>query len=474
MDKLKTIDSGSTNITSSRSNKHLTLITMCLTVFISAFMSSAINVAIPTIGQEFHADAVSVGWIATAFILAISAFSLPCGRVADIVGLKKSFLWGVIVFTIACPVAAFSNSITMLIICRAIQGLAGAMILGNSVALLMAIYPANQRGQALGINVASTYIGVSLGPLIGGLFTQHLGWRSIFWITVPIGLFVIFFTIWKVREKFSDSRGERFDNIGAIISTLGLIALFYGFSILPDILGIIITLMGIAGLLVFVKWENRVKKPLMDMQIFHHNRVFIFTNLAALINYSSTFSMLYLMNLYLQYIKGLTPVQTGLIIIVHPVTQTIVSPIAGRLSDKVEPRIVASIGMALSFAGILAYSFNTQDTSLIWIILVLIILGAGLAMFTTPNVNAGMSSVEPRYYGVASAILNIMRAGGNTLSMGIVMVVMSVIIGKVAITPDTYHSLLMSMKIIFVIFAVLCVGGAAASLIRGKIHSSST
>jgi MFS family permease len=206
------------------------------------------------------------------------------------------------------------------------------------------------------------------------------------------------------------------------------------------------------------------------MNMFSNNRTFTFSNLAALINYSATFAVSFLLSLYLQYIKGLPPQSAGMVLVAQPFVMTVFSPLAGRLSDRVEPRVVASIGMTLTTIGLILFTFLDNETSLAFIVFNLILLGFGFAMFSSPNTNAIMTSVEKRYYGIASGTLGTMRLVGQMLSMGIAMLLFAIFIGRAQITPEYYSLFIESVNVAFMIFSVLCFIGIFASLARGKVH----
>jgi len=433
-------------------------------------MGSAINIALPSIGEEFAMGAVLLSWVATSFLLAAAMFLVPIGRIADIHGRKRVFTYGIIIFIVSSILCAVSMSATMLICFRVLQGIGSAMIFGTGVAILTSVFPVGERGRALGINVAAVYIGLSLGPFIGGFLTQYFGWRSIFVATVPLGLIVISVLLWKLKGEWAEARGEKFDLAGAIFYGFALVAIMYGFSMLPELYGAGLILLGAIGILAFVWWEMRVVSPILDIRLFRHNMVFAFSNLAALINYSATFAVGFLLSLYLQYIKDLSPLNAGLVLISQPVMMAIFSPLAGRLSDRVEPRIVASIGMALTATALFLFTSIGEETTLPFIVASLVVLGFGLALFSSPNTNAVMSSVEKRSYGVASGTLGTMRLIGQMLSMGIAMLIIAVYIGSVQITPEYYLLFVKSVKVAFIIFAILCFGGIFASLARGRLR----
>jgi len=347
------------------------------------------------------------------------------------------------------------------------------MIFSIGMAILTSVYPVGERGRALGINVATVYLGLSLGPFLGGLLTQYFGWRSIFLANVPIGLIVIVVVAWKLEGEWAGAKGEKFDFLGSGVYSLALVAIMYGLSRLPAALGAWLVLVGVVGIAAFAWWEARIGNPVLDVKLFGKNAVFAFSNLAALINYSATAAVGFLLSLYLQYIKGFSPQSAGLILVSQPVVQALFSPFAGRLSDRIEPRIVASLGMALTVIGLFCLTFLGPGTSLPFVVASLMLLGLGFALFSSPNTNAIMSSVERRFYGVASATLGTMRLTGQMLSMGIAMLLFSLYIGRVQITPEYYALFLRSAKTAFIIFSGLCFGGVFASLARGAVRAQS-
>jgi EmrB/QacA subfamily drug resistance transporter len=450
--------------------KKSALIAVTLSSFLTPFAVSSVNVALPTIGREFGMDAITLNWVATAYLLASAIFLVPIGRLADIYGRKKVFIYGTFIFTSVSFLLAISTSGEMIIFLRAAQGIGGAMIFGTGVAILTSIFPAGERGKVLGINVAAVYIGLSTGPFLGGFITQQLGWRSIFYLNIPLGFLIIAFSMLKLTGEWAEARGERFDFIGSMIYCFMLLSIMYGFSLLPAISGTWLIIIGALGMLLFIRWEIRVGNPVLNINLFKANTVFAFSNLAALINYSATFAVSFLLSLYLQYIKSLNPQEAGIVLVSQPAVQAIFSPLAGKLSDKIEPRIVASIGMAITAIGLFLFAFLSEGTALEYIIASLILLGFGFALFSSPNTNAVMSSVDKRFYGIASATLGTMRLTGQMLSMGIVMLIFAIYIGRVEINPIYYPHLLRSTKIAFGIFAALCFTGIFASLARGKLR----
>jgi MFS family permease len=283
------------------------LIIASISSFLTPFMISSVNIALPAIGKEFKSDAVLLSWVATSYLLAAAVSLVPFGKLADIYGRKKVFLSGQIIVTVTSLLAAISVSAPMLIVFRIFQGVGGAMIFATSIAILTSVYPPQERGRVLGIAVAAVYIGLSCGPFFGGWLTQHFSWRSIFLINIPLGLSIIWLVLWKLKGEWTGAQGDKFDLIGSVIYGAAIVAIMYGITIIPALSSIWIILAGILALAGFVKWETRVRYPVFEVSLFMENRTFAFSCLAALINYSATFAVAFLLSLYLQYIKGLSP-----------------------------------------------------------------------------------------------------------------------------------------------------------------------
>jgi EmrB/QacA subfamily drug resistance transporter len=454
-------------------NRRVVLIIAGVSSFLVPFMGSSINIALPAIGAEFKMGAVLLSWVPTSYLLASAIFLLFFSRIGDIYGRKKIFLSGMIVYTFGALISALSISGLMLIVCRLVQGVGSAMTFGTSVAILTSVYPQKERGRALGIISASVYSGLSLGPFLGGFLTQHVGWRSLFYLNVPIGLIVIIMVLWRLRGEWAEAKGDTIDLPGSIIYAAMLISVMYGLSLLPSGVGFVFLTAGGIGALIFFFVELRTNSPLLDVRIFRSNPVFTFSISAALIHYCSTFAVTFLLSLYLQYIKGFSAQSAGMILICQPIIMALFSPLSGRLSDRIEPRVLASIGMACSCLGTYLLSFIGEYTGLTYIVINLIILGFGFGFFSSPNTNAVMSSVERRYFGLASGTLGTIRLIGQMLSMGMAMMILSIVMGKVRITPDLYPLFLKSLKITLVIGGTLCFFGIFSSLARGRVRPHS-
>jgi MFS family permease len=348
------------------------------------------------------------------------------------------------------------------------------MIFGTSLAIITSVYQPGERGKAMGINITATYLGLSCGPVIGGLLTQYLGWRSIFAFLVPFGIISLILIQRKIKTEWAEAVGEKFDFRGSFLYGIALASFMYGFSKLPSLLGWISVLAGALLAVIFLVVENKFSNPVFDIRLIMNNRVFAFSGIAALINYSATSAIGFFISLYLQYLKGLDSRSAGLIMISQPIAMTLLSPLAGKLSDKRNPGVIASFGMGITASGLILLCFISQSTPDYIIVLLLLLLGTGFGIFSSPNSNAIMSSVEKRHLGIASGVVGTMRMLGQMMSMGIAMMLISLFIGKQTINPDTYPGLISAMRTGFIIFSVLSLLGIFASLARHKIAGKIT
>jgi MFS family permease len=264
------------------------------------------------------------------------------------------------------------------------------------------------------------------------------------------------------------TRRERVDAAGAGLYALALVATMYGISLLPAWRGAATAIGGLLLLAGFVAREARCRSPLIEVDLFRRNRLFALSSLAALINYSATFAVVFLISLYLQYIHGLSPRAAGTVLVAQPLVMAIFSPLAGRLSDRYGTRVIATTGMALTAVGLALFIPLDAGSGLVYVVGCNMLLGFGFALFSSPNMSAIMGAVPRRQYGVASGTVSTMRLLGQMLSMGVATTVLAVAVGRVEITPARHPEFLLSLRICFTLFAVLCVFGIPASLARGS------
>lgn len=446
------------------------LTVVMMTSFLTTFTGSALNLSVPAISSEFQAGAVSVGWIITGYILSSAALSVPFGRFADLYGKKPVLVTGQILFTLFALLCSLSWNIQTIIAFRLLQGVGASMIFSTNVAILVASYPPEMRGRMLGLSVSATYLGLSLGPVLGGVLNHNFGWRSVFYVTTVLAAVISVLSIFKLREpappqmsadrenRTKEEIFRRMDLTGCLLYTSMLVCIMYGFSsITSGPAAKILLPAGIVLLLIFIHHENRVEGPLVNLNMFRGNRVFTYSNIAALLNYGASYAVSYLLSIYLQTVQGFDSQTAGLILITSPVFQTILSPVTGKLSDRHSPYLLASWGMAVSAMGIFALIFIRKDYPFPLFIAALVVIGIGFALFSSPNTNAIMACVDKKDYSVASSITATSRSIGHTLSMAIVTTVTAVIVGNVTLASAPQEKILLAMRISFIVFTFLSI-----------------
>jgi len=450
-----------------KSAKLSTIIVVVITSFIIPFNGSALNLSIPAMGSEFHVSAATVGWIVTGYLIASAVLSVPFGRLADLTGRKRILAAGLLSFSIFSGAAVFAGSMAVMLLLRVLQGVAGAMIFSTNIAVLIGAFPPEKRGKVLGYSVASTYIGLSAGPVLGGFMNHYLGWRSIFVLTSAVSAIVFLIALKKLPSAKVETSGQRLDIPGNILYILMLTLMMFGLSAVTDLFyAKYLIIAGIALFILFVVHELKTESPIVEIRLFAQNIGYSFSNLAALLNYGATFALGYLLSIYLQVIKGYDSQISGLILIAQPLLQAVLSPYCGRLSDRVSPFKLASFGMGLCALGLFLFIFITEDYPLSMIIANQILVGIGFAFFSSPNTNAVMSFVEKKDYSVASSILATMRSIGHSVSMAVVTVIVAWQIGDATLTDAEPEILVRTMHISFIIFTCVCAVGIFISLKR--------
>ena len=443
------------------------ILAMAMTAyFLAAYMITSINIALPAIQTDFHVPATVLSWIGTSYALTSTISLLIFGKLADIFGRKRLFITGLVGLIVSSLLVIFVRNVEMFIVLRCIQGFFGGMIATLVVAIVTTIFPIGERGKVLGILVAATNTGRFVGPFVGGMLVSYFHWKAIFFVTVLVGLVSLILTLKYLEGEWAPAAGEKMDVPGSIIYALALIMLIYGVTSLPAYHGIVLCLLGVIGVFVFYKHQKRVTQPLLDVSIFRNNRILVFSNISTIINFAGVSAVIFLISLYLQYIKGLPAQIAGLIILVPPAVQVFFSTLSGKLSDRYKPGMVATSGMAVSALGVFSLVFLGPQTPIIVVMIGLIFMGVGVALFGPPNMNAIMSSVEQQHYGTASALVATTREFGSTWSMALATMVISFNLGDSLITPATYSLFLKSSRTVFIMCTIMLSAGIILSSLR--------
>lgn len=444
------------------------LITTMFASFMNSFMISAVNIALPNIQNDFNCNATTLSWITNSFLLANAMVLLPLSKAADIWGRVRFFKIGMYLFSIFSLLSAFSPNVEILMLTRVMQGAGAALMHVTGIAILTDVYPANKRGVVLGINIGAVYAGLSLGPFIGGVLTQLGGWQLIFYSVVPLGAIAILLSHFNLRHINIARKHSTIDIKGTALYALAIFLFIYGGGNIKSKLGVFFVAAGLALMVVFFFQQKRSTSPILNVKLLLENKRFTYSNLAAFIHYSATFGVSFLLSLYLQYSRGLSPGEAGLVLVIQPVLMAITAPFTGRWSDRINPGYLASAGLLLTSLSLAAFVFLNTTTSLTYIIVVLAVLGLGFGLFTSPNTNVVMSSVSRDEYSIASGINATMRVFGQTISMMMATVFISVFLNKQALSFETVDLFLKSMKLYFVFFASLSLVGIWFSVKRNQ------
>ena len=451
-------------------DRRMTVIVVILTAFATSFTGSSLNLSIPAIAADYLVSASLVGWLATIYALSVAAFSVPFGRVADITSRKKILMTGLGIFLGCCILSAFSPSFSVLLALRFVQGIGASMIFSTNTAVIIAAYPPEMRGKAIGYSLASTYVGLSSGPVIGGIMNSQLGWRSIFIFTGSLCILAFILAALRLPGDQAAAVGRPLDLKGNILYILFIIPFMYGLSMLsrPGVAAAALTAAGIAAGVLFVLHEYRQEDPAVNVRLFVSNIGFGLSNLSALFNYSVSMAMSYLVSLYLQSALGFPSHKAGLIMVSQPLMMALFTTLMGKLSDRVSPFSLSSAGMAVTGLGISTFIFVGADTDVRLIIAALIVTGFGFSMFSSPNTNAIMSCVEKKDYGVASSLVSTMRTIGQTVGMVIVTLIVTARLGDLPLAEASPEELIGVIHVSFIFFVILCAIGVVISLQRKR------
>jgi len=450
--------------------RQYTLVMVLLNAFTTPLMLSAVNVALPHIARDLHMTAVEVSWIPMAYLMASAMFVLIFGRLADLIGRKRIFLLGTAAVIATSLIAAAASNEYFLLAARFLQGTSAAMLYATQVAIITSVFPGEQRGRMIGYTIAAIYLGLSAGPLLGGYLVDLYGWRASFVFHIPLALLVLLIAFLRVPGDWSSEKNESMDLSGALIYAGSITLLCVGVTMLPAMTGMISLSLSVVGFGWFIRHEHGIDSPLFDVSQFFINRVFTFSCMASLIMYTATFANVVLISLYLQYILGLSATAAGSVMMIQPLTMALLSPFSGRLSDHVEPRVIATVGVIITVSGLILLAALTAGSGLAQVIIALITTGAGFSLFSSPNVNAIMSSVDKRYFGSATAAMATMRIMGQLASMVVVTLVFNLLLPGARLTDNNVEQLGLAISATFAAASVLCVAAIFFSLTRGRVR----
>lgn len=445
------------------------LLAVGLGTFMTAIDASVANVTLPVLRNYFTSDVTTVEWVVTIYLLVVSGLLLSFGRLGDLRGHKTIYLIGFVIFISGSAICGAATSLPILIGSRALQALGGAMLYANSPAILTGNFPIQQRGQALGLQATMTYLGLMVGPSLGGWLLDQFSWRAVFYINLPVGLLALYLSFRNIPGEETPKTKDTFDIPGAVTFMAGLSALLLGMNqgdvwgwTSPGTLGLLG--LAIVILVVFLLIERHTASPMLDLSLFQV-RLFSATSTSALLNYICVYSIVFLMPFYLIQGRGFTPGYAGLLLTAQPLIMAIIAPISGTLSDRIGSRVLSTVGMGIMAAGLYLLSRISADTPASQVILNLAIVGFGTGMFISPNTSALMSSAPRNRQGIASGVLATARNVGMVLGVGLAGAIFSTIAGRqVASNASLYQGISAS----FLVAAGIGVFGMFVSAMRGQ------
>jgi EmrB/QacA subfamily drug resistance transporter len=456
------------DIALTETSKWWVLIAIGIGTFMSALDGSVVNTILPVINRSLNSNIASIEWVVTTYLLVLSGLLLSFGRLGDLRGHKPVYVAGFAIFLGGSALCGFAPTVTFLVAFRGIQALGAAMLQANSPAIITKNFPGTQRGQALGLVATMTYLGLTVGPSLGGWLAQQFSWRAVFYINVPVALLAIWLSIRSIPNDKTKKIDEHFDLSGAITFTAGLVILLLALNRghelgwnSPIILGLLFVAAILLGIFFFI--ELRSPAPMLDLTLFTH-RIFSGAVGSAILNYLCVYSILFLTPFYLIQGLGLSPAKAGLMLTAQPIIMAIVAPLSGSISDRIGTRLPATFGMITLALGLILLSRLDGQSSLPLIALALGIAGLGTGTFISPNNSALMGAAPGYRQGIAAGILATARNMGMALGVGFAGAIFTTILGEQGINyPPMIFEAIQTTFFVTVFIALI---GAIISAIR--------
>ena len=455
-------------IESMTTQQKYSLVVALITCFMSPFMSSALNLCVTSISTEFACGATTVTWVVNAYTLCTAIFCMPVGHLADVKGRKMFLVAGTGIFTLSCLAAVLAPSVEALIAARVGSSIGTAVFLAGSLAIAIASFPSSRRGQIIGYTAAATFIGLSLGPVLGGVIGDLWSWRGIFVIGTAAGAVAFAISLAKIENDATHRRAS-LDVPGNLLFMCAIALLMVGLTEWGSWgFAWAIVLAGVVLAVLFVVCELRAAHPMMQVRLFRENRMYGLANLASLLAFGSTYAVAYVVAIYLQNVNGIPPAAAGLVMLGQPIIQAIMSPIAGRLSDRRPAHKIAALGATITVFGV-AIMMLAGTIMPVWLIVVsLVVIGFGNSFFSSPNNSAILGCVPVGQYSEANAVINTGRGIGQTLSLAMVTVVFGLMVGNAPIAQTDPAILASAIGVAMMVSTVCAIASAVCSILSGR------
>jgi EmrB/QacA subfamily drug resistance transporter len=403
--------------------KWWTLGAMCFALFMIMLDNTVVNVALPSIQQDLGASISGLEWTINGYTLSFAVLLATGGRLGDIFGRRRMFLAGVVIFALSSATAGFAPDETALVISRVVQGVGAALMMPGTLSIITDAFPAHERGKAMGTWAGVSALALAVGPVLGGFLTEHVSWRAIFYINIPVAIGAVVATLFAVRESRDTSVGREVDYAGVAVLTVGLTALVlalvegnaWGWDSTQ-----IVALLALAALALpaFVFVENRVKAPMVQFNLLS-DRNFLAAVCVALIITFAMMGVFFFLALYMQDILGYSPLEAGIRFLPSTLMIVGVAPVAGRLSDRYGPRWLIAGGLTIAAASLFSFSRIAVDSSYLDLLPGFMLLGIGVAMTMSPMTSAAMNAVPVQKAGIASGVLSMFRMVGGSLGIAV-------------------------------------------------------
>ena len=446
------------------------LIATCAAALITPLMSTMMNLALLSIGNEFGVGSHDQAYVNTLFLLGSVFGMVPAAKYASINGMKKMFVIGHAILLVGCVLAISSPNFWFLISMRFMIGFGASMIAVTAMSMITFVFPIEERGKMLGFNTTFVYIGLSLGPTIGGILTDFLGWRAIFAFIVLLSVIPIV-TVLRFKPEIIPTPNMHMDWIGSVMWGVTILVLMFGVVNITEFWAKIMTVLGLLMLIGTWVYFTKVPEPVLSVSMFK-NKVFTRACIAAFMNYGASYCITFFLALYLQSIGELSATEAGALMLIQPLMQVMLTMKMGELSDRMaDKRILPALGMTITGIGVSMYFLLGTTCSLPLVIVIMLVTGAGLGIFSAPNTSLIVSSVRPELKGEASGIVAVVRQVGMMVSMAIAMSCISLIMGSTDnLAPETYGTFVDVIHATFSICVAMCFIGAVCSLIKVTEH----
>ena len=446
--------------------KFIVLISFMSSV-LGVFVINGVIIGVPEIASEFGMNNVVQNWIPTIFVFAVTILTIPAGQLAGKIGFKKTLIIGNVIKLIGFIGIVFALSTETFLLFRLLQGIGVAFANVSEIAIIVLGIREERRGSALGITATGVYVGTSAAPVICGFLVQNFGWRSMFYIAIPLLILCILLMIFKLDTEWTVDENIKMDKLGSVLYMIGIFLFVFGFTELLQLKGQISLVIGFIFIILFILYELKQTSPVFDVRLFK-NKPFASYNIAGLCGYFAVMVVTTILNYHFQYVRGWDAELTGLILIISPIVMSITAVNAGRLSDRYHPQKIASIGMFIAIFAFVILSFLNANTPLPVVVLAMVLQALGMGLFSSPNMNAIMSSVSKKDVSHASGSQITMRAIGQTMSLALLTLVFSWVMGNLEISAQYASMVVQASQIICMVCTLACVFAVVVSLLGIK------